>query len=261
MTHLMIEPAVLLPPCAGRRAGFVSISVTGKQKRRKRRQRSADGQYERMWRRSPWEPLNSQDDAGRESSRLPLAQSEKKYGIWNNLLTVELFIRLYIDGRWHWIAYSGSRASALAVHSIRFHFAVPELVTHSSEESSCQHWMYPLTWYSAFSFFAFPLVHPETLVVIHQVNKIEISFPLLFRYGELIVSAKEDHGGIKVYIFFLFKRDLYYSACMGDYPDVDINIILSKVSDIFWDTLCRSQLRLDLWHFTHLSSVTCIYDV
>lgn len=79
---LLIEPPGLLPRCAGGRAGFVSISVTGKQKRRK--QRSADGRYERMSRRSPWELGNSQDDAGRGSRRLLLAQHDlkKKYSRW-----------------------------------------------------------------------------------------------------------------------------------------------------------------------------------
>lgn len=137
---LLIEPPVLLPRCADGCAGFVFISVTGKQKRRKWRQRSADGRYERMSRRSPRERANSQDDAGWGSSRLLLAQPEKKYSGWNN---VELFISLYIDVRWQWSAYNHSRASALAVHRIRFHFTVPELATHSacSEESSCQHWV------------------------------------------------------------------------------------------------------------------------
>lgn len=138
---LLIEAAVLLPRRAGWCAGLVSISVTGKQKRRKRRQRSADERYERPRRQSPREPASSRSRRWAEDRAVSTAREKRSR--WNNVLSEGLFIRLYIDVRWHWSAYNQSRASALAVHRIRFHFTVPELATHSAgwEESSRQHWM------------------------------------------------------------------------------------------------------------------------
>lgn len=81
--------------------------------------------------------------AGLRIEPTAVSTARKKCSRRNNVLSAGLFIRLFIDVRWHWSAYNQSRASALAVHRIRFHFTVPELATHSAgwEESSRQHWM------------------------------------------------------------------------------------------------------------------------
>lgn len=131
-------------------------------------------------RRAVWEDVETVTVGTGEltggSRRLLLAQHdlEKKYSRWNNVLTVELFIRLYIDVRWHWSAYNHSRASARAVHSIRFHFTVPELhivpVQREARVSigcGSSHLIFSIFCFS------FPLVHPETLFITHQGNKIQ----------------------------------------------------------------------------------------
>lgn len=86
----------------------------------------------------------------------------KKYGSWNNVLTMKLFIRLFIDVCWHWSATT----TAEPLLSILFDF-ISQSPSQERQLHAVPAWSkarvsvatYPLTWYSAFSFF-FPSVHP-----------------------------------------------------------------------------------------------------
>lgn len=90
-----------------------------------------------------------------------LNQVWKKYGSWNNVLTMTLFIRLFIDVCWHWSATT----TAEPLLSILFDF-----ISQSPSQERQLHYpgrskahvsaaAYPLTWYSAFSFFRLPSIH------------------------------------------------------------------------------------------------------
>lgn len=147
MTHFIDwASSFIAPACRWMLRICVHLSH-GKQKRRKRRQRSADERYERAEETvaaGTGELARTMLGWGMEPTAVGTAWKKKK----STAAEITCWARGFLLGciltlRWHWSAYSHGRASALAVHRIRFHFTVPELATHSacSEESSRQHWM------------------------------------------------------------------------------------------------------------------------